>query len=122
MVLVPSMIAMGLLFFALRFADPGAQLVLTIIAMGTFLYSMHAILIAGAMDVAGGEVQSTVVSLIYGAGFLGTMSPIIAGIIADAYGIPNAFLYGGAVVMVATVLLAVTKLPRTANQVANSGS
>ncbi len=122
MVLVPSMIAMGLLFFALRFADPGAQLVLTIIAMGTFLYSMHAILIAGAMDVASGEVQSTVVSLIYGAGFLGTMSPIIAGIIADAYGIPNAFLYGGAVVMVATVLLAVTKLPRTANQVANSGS
>ena len=116
-VLVPAMVAMGLLFFALRWADPGVQLVLVILAMGTFLYSMHAILIAGAMDVAGGgEVQSTVVSLIYGAGFIGTISPVLAGLIADAYGVTNAFLNGGSLVMVSAVVLAITRLPETATQ------
>ncbi len=117
-VLVPAMTAMGLLFFALTYADPGAQLVLTIIATGAFLYSLHTIFIAAAMDVAGGEVQSTVVSLIYGASFLGTMSPVFAGIIADKFGTHITFIYGGSIVLLATVVLAMTKLPRTANQIA----
>ena len=117
-ILIPSMTAMGLLFFALAYADPGAQLVLTILALGAFLYTLHTIFIAAAMDVARGEVQSTVVSLIYGAGFLGTVSPIAAGVIADAYGVPGAFLFGGAMVLLATLILGVTELPRTETQMA----
>ena len=115
-VLVPAMGVLGLLFVALAYADPGIQLVLTIVALGAFLYSLHTIFIAAAMDVAGGEIQSTVVSLIYGASFLGTISPIIAGIIADNYGIPGAFLYGAGVVLLSTVVLAVMRLPRTSTQ------
>ena len=117
-VLVPAMTFMGLLFFALTFADPGAQLVLTIIALGAFLYSLHTIFIAAAMDLAGGEVQSTVVSLIYGASFLGTLSPVFAGIIADHYGTHITFIFGGSVVLLAAALLALTRLPRTLNQIA----
>ena len=111
-VLVPAMAVLGLLYVALRFADPGVQLVLTILAMGAFHYSLHVIFIAAAMDVARGEVQSTVVSLIYGSSFLGTLSPTLAGVIDDAYGIPNVFLYGGGVVLVAAVFMAMMKLPR----------
>ena len=118
-VLIPSMTAMGLLFFALSFADTGYQLILTILALGTFLYSLHTIFIAAAMDVAGEEVQATVVSLIYGASFLGTLSPVIAGIIADNYGIEKTFLYGGAMILLATLILALPRLPKTANQLAN---
>ena len=117
-VLIPGTTALGLLFFALRYADPGVELVLTILAMGAFLYSLHAIFIAAAMDIAGGEVQSTVVSLIYGASFLGAVSPILAGIIADQYGTPNAFLYGGAVVLLSALILSLLRLPRTATQIA----
>jgi len=117
-VLIPSMASLGLLFFALRFADPGAELVLTIVALGAFLYSLHTIFIAAAMDIAEGDVQSTVVSVIYGAGFLGTLSPVIAGVIADTHGVPTTFLYGGSVMLLATAVLAVLKLPRTANQMA----
>ena len=117
-VMVPAMTVMGLLFFALTFADPGAQLVLTILALGAFLYSLHTIFIAAAMDLTGGEVQSTVVSLIYGASFLGTLSPVFAGIIADRYGTHMTFIYGGSVVLLATVVLALTRLPRTLNQIA----
>ncbi|MCH8310453.1 MAG: MFS transporter [Chloroflexi bacterium] len=117
-VLVPSMTAMGLLFFALTYADVGIQLIVTILALGAFLYSLHTIFIAAAMDVAGDEVQSTVVSLIYGASFLGTLSPVFAGIIADNYGIEKTFLYGGAMILLATLVLALTRLPKTANQLA----
>ena len=116
-VLVPAMTAMGILFFALTYADPGVQLVITIVAAGAFLYSLHTIFIAAAMDVAGGEVQSTVVSLIYGASFLGTLSPVFAGLIADKFGTHITFVFGGSIVLLATVVLAFTKLPKTLNQI-----
>ena len=115
-VLIPAMAALGLLFLALAGAGSELRLLLTIVALGAFLYSLHTIFIAAAMDIAGGEIQSTVVSLIYGASFLGTISPIIAGVIADSYGTTSAFLYGGAVTLVATVVLALLKLPKTATQ------
>ena len=118
-VLVPSMTVLGLLFVALKYADPGYQLILTILAMGAFLYSLHTIFIAAALDVSRGESQSTVVSLIYGASFFGTFSPFVAGIIVDASVTQNAFLYAGVVVLISTVLLAVEKLPKTANQEAS---
>jgi hypothetical protein len=38
--------------------------------------------------------------------------------IADRYGTHMTFIYGGAVVLLATVVLALTRLPRTLNQVA----
>ena len=115
-VLIPAMAALGLLFLALAGAGSELRLLLTIVALGAFLYSLHTIFIAAAMDIAGGEIQSTVVSLIYGASFLGTISPIIAGVIADSYGTTSAFLYGGAVTLVATVVLALLRLPKTATQ------
>ena len=119
-VLVPAVTALVLLYVALRFADPGYQLIVVILAMGSFQYSLHSIFIASAMDVAQGESQSTVVSLIYGAIFFGAFSPILAGIIIDASMTSNAFVYGGLVVLVSAVILAMIRLPKTINQLANS--
>ena len=119
-VLVPAMAVLGLLFMALAGVGSELQLLLTVLTLGAFLYSLHTIFIAAAMDIAGGEIQSTVVSLIYGASFLGTVSPVIAGAIADRYGISSAFLYGGAVMLVATLILALMRLPKTATQMAEA--
>ena len=119
-VLVPCTAAMGLLIAALKFADPGVFLILTVLAMGAFLYSLHTIYIASAMDVAQGQAQSTVVSLIYGASFLGAFSPWVAGVIVDRTEISNAFIYGGVMVIIGAIILALTKLPKTVNQ-ENSG-
>ena len=115
-VLVPCTAAMGLLIAALKFADPGVFLILTVLAMGAFLYSLHTIYIASAMDVAQGQAQSTVVSLIYGASFLGAFSPWVAGVIVDRTEISNAFIYGGVMVVIGAIILALTKLPKTVNQ------
>ena len=119
-VLVPCTAAMGLLIAALKFADSEVLLILTILAMGAFLYSLHTIYIASAMDVAEGQTQSTVVSLIYGASFLGAFSPWVAGVIVDRTEISNAFIYGGVMVIAGAIILAFTKLPRTANQEASA--
>ena len=115
-VLVPCTAALGLLIIALRFAPQGAPLAAVVLAMGAFLYSLHTIYIAGAMDVARGRAQSTVVSLIYGASFLGAFSPWIAGRIVDLTQTSNAFVFGGAMVIIGVTLLSLTRLPKTANQ------
>ena len=125
-VLVPGTAALGLLMIALKFAPtddplmidivllnitlPGLQFGIIALAMGAFLYALHAIYIAAAMDVAQGEAQSTVVSLIYGASFLGAFSPFLAGVIVDAGTISDAFVYGGVMVFLAGVVLALIRL------------
>ena len=47
---------------------------------------------------------------------LGTVSPIIAGVLVDEFGLKSAFVYSGIVVLVSTILLALLKLPKTINQ------
>ena len=117
-VLVPSMLVMSLLAAALGFASPEpffwqiSWLTITIMAMGTVLYALHAIFIAAAIEAAEGAVQSTIVSLIYGASFIGTLSPVLAGLIWDNYGVEATFVYGGALVLLGTLVLAfMLKLP-----------
>lgn len=99
--------------FALSVAKPGIQLFLAVLVRGAFSFSLHHIFIAAALDAARGVAQSTVVSLIYGAGFLGTFSPFIAGLISDKYGIHSAFVYGGVTLIFPTVLLAVARFGST---------
>ena len=127
-VLVPGTAALGLLMVALKFSPtdaplvfdivlleitvPGIQFGIIALAMGAFLYALHAIYIAAAMDVAQGEAQSTVVSLIYGASLLGAFSPFIAGVIVDLGSNSDAFVYGGAAVVAAAALLGLTRLPK----------
>ncbi|MDE2687370.1 MAG: MFS transporter [Chloroflexota bacterium] len=127
-VLVPCTAALGVLMIALKYAPtddpllfnlvlleiavPGIQFGIIALAMGAFLYALHAIYIAAAMDVAEGEAQSTVVSLIYGASLLGAFSPFLAGVIVDLGTTSDSFIYGGISVIAAAALLALTRLPR----------
>ena len=109
-VLVPGTASLALLSLALAVAEPGVQLVLVIVAKGAFSFSLHHIFIAAALDATRGHVQSTVVAMIYGASFLGTFSPFVAGLIADAYGIHSAFIYGGSIMLLPTLLLLMVKI------------
>lgn len=117
-VLIPAMIAQGLLSLALAFADPGWQLVLTILVLGAFAFALHSILLAAAIDLVSQEMHSSVVSLIYAAAFAGAVAPLLAGIIADRYGVPSAFLFGGSFPLLAVLVLAAYRLPKPAGQAA----
>jgi predicted MFS family arabinose efflux permease len=111
-VLVPAMLCLAALFAALAFVEGDLGLGLTILALGAFLYSLHSIFISAAIGVVGENGQSTVVSVMYGASFLGVLSPIIAGLIVDETQTQNAFLYGAVMVLLGAVVLAVMRLPR----------
>ena len=119
-VLVPAMALLGILYIALSISSDGYPLLLNILFMGAFVYSLHTIFIAAAMDVALGKAQSTVVSLIYGASFIGTLSPVIAGLLVDSFGLTSAFAYSGIIVLSSTVLLMALRLPKTISQEINA--
>ena len=110
-VLLPAMTILGISFIGLYYASDGYQLVLNVFAMGAFLYSLHTVFIAAAMDVSGGKSQPTVVSLIYGASLLGTVSPIFTGLLIDEFGLKSAFLFSGVITLMATIVLILVKLP-----------
>ena len=110
-VLLPAMTILGILFIGLHFASDGYLLVLNVFAMGAFLYSLHTVFIAAAMDVAGGKSQATVVSLIYSASLLGIASPIFTGFLIDEFGLTAAFLFSGIISLLATIILFAIKLP-----------
>jgi MFS family permease len=105
------MFGLGCLLVALTLASGFVQIVLAIAAMGAFLYSLHSIFIAAAMSVSGEGTQATIVSLIYGASFIGTVSPIIAGLFADSFGTRSVFLYAALLVFAGTLIFALLKLP-----------
>ena len=111
-VLLPVTAAVGLLALALSVATPGLQLFVIVVVKGAFKFSLHHIYVAAAIDAARGHAQSTVVSLIYSAGLIGVFSPYVAGLISDSYGIHSAFVYGGSVLLLPTLLLFMLKLPR----------
>jgi MFS transporter, FSR family, fosmidomycin resistance protein len=111
-VLVPAMLSLGGLFVLLAAADGTLQLALTVVALGAFLFSLHSIFLSAAIAAAGDEVQSTTVSLMYSASFIGTLSPILAGAVADELGTQSVFLYAAALVFAATAVFALTRLPR----------
>ncbi len=122
-VLLPGLAAMTVLSLLLALVEPGVSLFVVILARGVFKFSLHHIFIAAAIDAAGGQVQSTIVSLIYGAGFLGTVSPAVAGLISERFGIHSAFIYGASVGAVATIVLLNLNLARrdTLADAASSG-
>jgi MFS family permease len=112
-VLIPATISIGVLSLLLSVADPGIQVVLIILAKGTFKFSLHHIFIAAAIDASGGKAQSTVTSFMYGAGLLGILSPYIAGLISDNYGIHAAFVFGGVLTLLAFVVLIRYQAPKS---------
>ncbi len=98
--------------FGVVWASPGYQLFLVVLVRGAFTFSLRHIFIAAALNaVPRGLTQSTITALIYGSGIAGTLSPYVAGIISDRFGIHSAFLYGGSVLILPTLLLALMKFP-----------
>jgi MFS family permease len=111
-VLVPALASFALLLALLTVADGKTQLVLVILALGAFLFSLHAMLIAMAVGLAEREVQATTVSLIYASSFIGALAPTIAGLLADAYGLQSTFLFASCLVLTATLVLVSTHVPK----------
>jgi predicted MFS family arabinose efflux permease len=113
--MLPALGAFAVLLLLIPFAEGKVALALVILALGFFLFSMQSILTSAAVEQAGNEVHSTVVSLIYASSFVGSLAPTVAGILADAYGLQSTFYFSALLGAAAFVILAFTKMPRRVN-------
>ena len=111
-VLLPSLVMFGLLYLALSQAASGIQLILVVGALGLFFYALATVTLAAVMDVASEKVQASTMGITsLFSQFLTLPSPIIAGVLVTTFGTGSAFLYAGAVTLLAALLLAVVHVP-----------
>ena len=111
-VLVPALSIFAFLFLLVPIADGKVELAFVILALGAFLFSLHAILIAAAAELVPEDMQSTVVSLIYASSFIGALAPTVAGVIGDKYGLESTFLMSAVLVGASAIVLMFTRLPK----------
>ncbi|MSQ14948.1 MAG: MFS transporter [Dehalococcoidia bacterium] len=105
-VLVPSLLCLSAGILIVGVVPRGWPLAVTITAMGAFQFPLMALFLASAMDIVGEEVQATIVSLVFGIGTIfGSISPALAGFLADNFGLPIVFFYAAAVASFASALL-----------------
>ena len=105
-VLVPSLILLGLFEMLLVWAGAGVGLMLVVMCVGLFIYSIGAIIQAAAMDVTTPETGAMTIALLFGSTFvLTTPSPMIAGFLASSFGTPSVFLYAGALVLLSALIV-----------------
>lgn len=88
-------VVFSLLSFATVVAIPflGSGLVLAgaLGALGALLWALRPVIVSAAMGAAPQELSGSIVALIYGANMgVSFLAPILAGLIADAYGLPAA--------------------------------
>ena len=110
-VMVPSLLILGTADAALSVVPDGIPLILTVIVMGAFLFSLMSIFLAAASDLVGANAQATIVSLVFGAAVaVAGILPTIAGSLADIFGnLQVAFVCAGVVVLGAGLLGIVLK-------------
>ncbi len=112
-ILVPGLTILGLAYLGLSLVPSGWPLALVVLAMGAFLFSLMAILLAAAMDLVPEDVQATTVSLVFGSAVVVSgFSPAVAGLLADAYGVKAAFLLASAFVLTAAMVAAMSRWQR----------
>lgn len=110
-VILPALALFALLLAMVPLAEGKAALALVVLGLGFFLFSMQSILTSAAVEQAGHEVHSTVVSLIYASSFVGSLAPAVAGVLADAYGLQITFYFSASLAVTAFAILAFTRLP-----------
>jgi MFS family permease len=103
--LVPCLVILGVSILAMSAAPAGIPLMLAVIVLGGFMFPLMALFLASAMDIVGEHVQATTVALVFGVGTLfGSLSPIIAGALADSFGVISAFHWGAGVSLMSAIL------------------
>ena len=102
-VLAPSLLLLGLGLVAMGLAPDGWPLLVAVILTGAFQFPLMALFLASAMDNVGAEVQATTVSLVFGIGTIfGSVSPTIAGYLADTSSVQTVFFYAAVLAVTAS--------------------
>lgn len=112
-VITPSLFVLAGALGLLYVSGDGALFIVGLLVTGAFIFSMTAMLVTAASDVAGDAVQGTSVSLVFGAAALFTgLGALASGFVADAAGTRTVFLFAACCAGASAVLAATTRWSR----------
>ena len=86
--------------------DTGPLLPLALAALGALLWALRPVIVTAAMEAAPENLTGSMVAVLYGANMgVSFLAPLMAGLIADAYGLPAALLSISAFPLLAAVVM-----------------
>ena len=98
----------------------GDTIWLTIIMaiMGLFSFALHQIVQAAVLDLAKEGTEATAIGFLFGLGsVVGALSPFLAVIVIDNFGLSNVFYYQAILTALAFLILIPIKFPRSTNPI-----
>ena len=103
------MMSMGMtmaILLMMAFAGKSAAFIFFVAVLGFFLYATRPVIQAWAMDTTPRNMAGTTVGFMFGVQAAGSsISPLLGGIIADAYGLFAAFYFLAATIACANLLI-----------------
>ena len=105
-VVMSSMLLSGVMVIGMVLAGKTPYFVVFIALVGFFLYAMRAVLQAWALETTPKELAGSAVGIQFGITSLGGgVSPLVFGVIADAYGLYTGFYFLAALIIFANLLV-----------------
>ncbi|HYC44716.1 MAG TPA: MFS transporter [Burkholderiales bacterium] len=105
-VVMSSMLLCGVMVIGMVLAGRSPLFVMFIALVGFFLYAMRAVLQAWAIETTPKELAGSAVGIQFGVTSLGAaVSPVLFGLVSDAYGLYAGFYFLAGLIMFANVLV-----------------
>jgi MFS family permease len=99
-------VASVVVIVAIPYLGSGLLLAVALAALGALLWALRPVIVTAAMEAAPQNLTGSIVAVIYGANMgVSFLAPLIAGLIADAYGLPAALLSISAFPLLAAVVM-----------------
>ena len=94
------------IIIAIPHLGAGTLLAVALAALGAFLWALRPVIVSAAMEAAPQNLTGSIVAVIYGANMgVSFLAPLMAGLIADAYGLPMALLSIAAFPLLAALVM-----------------
>lgn len=111
-VIISSMAMSAVVLLAMAFAGRSPAFVFFVAVLGFFLFAIRAVLQAWLLDATPREMGGTSIGFMFGAQALGAaVGPLIAGMIADHYGLISTFYFLAVTIVIANVFMIFTPMP-----------
>jgi FSR family fosmidomycin resistance protein-like MFS transporter len=102
---------------AIPYAGSGPLLGVALAALGALLWALRPVITTAAMEAAPQNLAGSIVAVLYGANMsVSFLAPLMAGLIADHYGLPAALLSIAVFPLLATVLMLLLFRPGTSGK------
>jgi MFS family permease len=105
-IMMTSMVMTGVVLAFMTFAGNSQAFIVLVAVLGFFLYAIRPVLQAWLLETTPKNMGGTSIGILFGAQSLGSsIAPLVAGMIADRYGLLSVFWFLAATIIVANVFI-----------------